>query len=459
MAEAARSKSAQIRANAARGVHAVRNQKRTIDWVLENKPQWMSDPESGALVYGTIRHLFSLQAVVSQYLDKDFRNKDQDLFCLLLVGAYQLFWSDKPRHAIINETVAAAQTLGKPWSKGLINAILRRLNEDEAPSTYPDQSFDHPAWLLQAIQREYKDQWQAIVAANNTQAPMVLRVNTCKTSRESYTAKLREQGIAYVLGEAPEAIVLDRAMPSAQLPGWTEGAVAVQDMGAQYAARILHQVIKRPEAGADVGNPANAAAEPYLLDACAAPGGKLAHLLELTQPQPDAPANSQTGTIRTLAIDSSEFRIHTTQQILARLGHTAEIEQGDACRLDWWNQRPFDLILLDAPCSGTGTLRRHPDIKLLLEEQAVAEHRHIQLRMLNNLWQTLAPGGTLLYCTCSMLQAENDNVIGQFLESDNQHANVLTVKLPSGQATRYGWQLLPTEPATDGFYFALLQKQ
>lgn len=420
---------------------------RTIDWIFENKPQWMSNSESVALVYGTVRHLIFLQTVVAPYLHKDFRSKDQDLYCLLLVGAYQLLWSDKPEHAVINETVSAANRLRKPWAKGLINAVLRRVAADADSLIYPDQSFDHPAWLLQCLQLDYPEQWQAIATANNTQAPMVLRVNTHQNSREEYSALLHAQGISHHLGPAPQAIVLTDAMPSAQLPGWENGKVAVQDMGAQYAAQLLHG-----EIGPDSAR--NEAGAIRVLDACAAPGGKLAHLLELMPPAEDSADH-----VHTVAIDMSPHRIQATQNILARLGHHLELVEGDACGLDWWDQQPFDCILLDAPCSGTGTIRRHPDIKLLLSKQAVQQHSQMQLQMLNNLWQTLTPGGTLLYCTCSVLQDENDAVISRFLESNQIHANVLTVNLPSGHATRYGWQLLPTEPNTDGFYYALLQKQ
>jgi len=443
---------AQIRASAARAVHAVTEYNRTIDWVFGNKPQWVASAESAALFYGTVRHLLFLKNTLAHYLDRDFRKKDLDLYCLLLVGAYQLLWSDKPVHATINETVAAAKLLRKPWARGLINAILRRLAENRDTVEYPDQTFDHPNWLLDALQTDYPDQWQAIAAANNARAPMALRVNLCKNTRKEYAELLQQQGVAYRFGAAPQCILLTHAMRSAQLPGWQEGRVAVQDMGAQYAACLLHDAIGRqPSHAADT--PETAATR--VLDACAAPGGKLAHLLELTQ---DSRESADSRPIQTVAIEVSSSRIEATQAILGRLGHDVEIAEGDACTLNWWDQQPFGFILLDAPCSGTGTIRRHPDIKLLLTEQALAEHSRIQLQMLNNLWQTLAPGGTLLYCTCSLLQAENDAVIGRFLESDNIDANVLTVNLPSGRATRYGWQLLPTTGDTDGFYYALLQK-
>jgi len=158
------------------------------------------------------------------------------------------------------------------------------------------------------------------------------------------------------------------------------------------------------------------------------------------------------------AIDISPRRVAETQKILQRLGHNADLKVGDASLLDWWDGKPYTHILLDAPCSGTGTIRRHPDIKLLLTPAALEAHADLQIRLLNNLWQTLAPGGTLLYCTCSLLVAENDDVIGRFLNRNNKDTHVLDIKLPTGRKTRYGWQLIPTDPSTDGFFYARLQK-
>jgi 16S rRNA (cytosine967-C5)-methyltransferase len=444
---------AQVRANAARGVEAVAKYNRTIDWVFENRPQWVASAESRALLYGTVRHYHSLQALVTGYLDKALRDKDLDIHCLLLVGAYQLKHSNKPVHAVINETVGAVNRLRKPWAKGLTNAILRRLADDQDALHAPDQSFDHPDWLVNALQADYPLHWQDIVAANNTQAPMVLRVNLIKNSREAYMTSLQDAGIAHYPGAGQQAVVLEQAMTSELLPGWEDGAVAVQDMGAQYAAQLLHDhTVVRP-------SPTNSSAGQQhslrFLDACAAPGGKLSHWLELMTARPHiAGAHEQA-----LAIDISEHRIAATHSILRRLGHRVDIQQADACGREWWDGQTFDAILMDAPCSGTGTIRRHPDIKLLLSEQAVHAHHETQWLMLNNLWQTLASGGTLLYCTCSLLQLENDRVISRFLESNNNHANVLQFELPSGMATRHGWQLLPTDRDTDGFYYALLRKQ
>ncbi len=443
--------SASIRAGAARGVLAVTHQNRTIDWILEHRPQWVSHTESTALLYGTLRHLFYLRNTVATFLHKPFRDKDLDLYSLLLVGAYQLLWSDKPVHAIINETVSAASKLRKPWAKGLINAVLRRLAEVADSLNYPDQTFDHPPWLLQTLQQDYPHQWQQLAMANNTQAPMVLRVNLNQNTRQEYATLLTQHGIAHQLGVSEQAIVLEQPLPSHQLPGWQQGKVAVQDMGAQYAATVLHNTLQQHATAQATQNGQLL----RVLDACAAPGGKLAHFLELCSARPTQ-SNSH---IETIAIDISQPRIDATQGIFARLGHHQGIQRGDACQLDWWDRQPFDYVLMDAPCSGTGTIRRHPDIKVLLSADAISSHSATQLSMLHNLWQTLAPGGTLLYCTCSLLQAENDAVISRFLETNNKHANVQQIQLPSGFATRHGWQLLPTESHTDGFYYALLHKQ
>jgi 16S rRNA (cytosine967-C5)-methyltransferase len=234
--------------------------------------------------------------------------------------------------------------------------------------------------------------------------------------------------------------VLAKPQPGNTLPGWAEGEVATQDMGAQFATQVLLSHL----------DTTNDQSPLRILDACAAPGGKLAHLYE---------ALFDSGRTATLTgIDISATRVEQTQGILQRLGHPLRISVADARQLDWWDGTLYSHILLDAPCSGTGTIRRHPDIKILLQAGAIPEHAKLQLQLLNNLWQTLASGGTLLYCTCSLLRAENDDVVGRFLEHQNKDANVQTITLPSGAATKYGWQLLPIDPHTDGFYFALLQK-
>ncbi len=442
----ARSASAQLRANVARALLTVIDGNRTIDWVIEEKAAWLEEPLARELLYGSVRHFYTLDASVRANLDKPLRNKDRDIWCLLLVGAYQRLYTDIPDHAVINETVEASQVLRKPWAKGLINAVLRKLENTE-------QTFDHPDWLIARLQSAYPQQWQAIVSANNQRAPMTLRINPRQISAPAYKGALPED-IEASIGPSPNSLILTAPVPAASLPGWQSGQVAVQDLGAQFAAPLLLAESGETE-------------RLRVLDACAAPGGKLGHMIEL---RPEA---------EYIGLERSAKRLSATRTILERLQHTPELVQGDATGLEWWDGNAFSHILLDAPCSGTGTLRRHPDIKVLLKEDSIAGHAATQLALLRNLWLTLKPGGRLLYCTCSLLPEENDNVIAQFVEGtkenglqyDRTHpsnenkqtqadnpAHVIPIDLPTGQATRFGWQLLPTDPRTDGFYYALLEK-
>lgn len=361
------------------------------------------------------------------------------MYCLLLVGAYQLKIDRTPDHAAINETVAATKLLGRPWARGLVNAVLRQVTSHELKT---DQTFGHPPWLVQAITTAWPAQSSSILAANNERAPMSLRVNSTKVGRDEYLERLIGLGIDASTGPTNTSIVLDKPQLSATLPDWAAGAVGVQDIGAQFAAQLTLE---------DGAQPAR------LLDACAAPGGKLAHLIERCTPGTED-SNQTRQRPEIVGIDISAERVTQTQSVLDRLGHSCAVLVADATTLDWWDGKPFDHILVDAPCSGSGTIRRHPDIKLLLKETSVAALAELQLQILNNLWHTLSAGGTLLYCTCSILPDENDSVINKFIDQPDNTASVSNIDLPTGQATKHGWQLLPTDPNTDGFYYARLEK-
>ena len=420
---------------------------RTIDWVLNHRSDWFIAPETRHLFYGTIRHYKPLVDLISPLLDKPLRDKDSVVYALMLVGAYQLKLADTPAHAAINETVGATKSISRPWARGLVNAVLRKVTSLDIK---PDQSFGHPGWLADAIQASWPEQAQDIFVADNLRAPMILRVNTAVTSRQEYIKRLIGNGIDAAQGSAEQSIILAQPQPSSTLPGWLEGEVAVQDMGAQFAASLALSPVT------DVKNTHQSGFK-RILDACAAPGGKLAHLVEISAATM-TPTGSETESPQVVAIDINPERVAQTEAVLARLRHACALKVGNATDLDWWDNELFDHILLDAPCSGTGTIRRHPDIKLLLKESSIAEHAALQLQILNNLWQTLAPGGTLLYCTCSILPIENDEVISQFIERTGNDAQVCSINLPTGQQTKHGWQLLPTDPNTDGFYYARLQK-
>ena len=401
--------------------HIAADPNRTIDRVLTDGE---STPLERNLVYGVARHYFSLKAWVSQFLSKPLRDKDQDVFHLLLVGAYQLQYLDIPIHAAVNETVSAASGLRKPWARALVNGVMRNL----ARSDSYERSFDMPEWLRKQLESQYEAA-QDLMHAMNERAPMCLRINTRQTTVDAYLAGLPN---AHQRTWQPETIVLDTPTSQTSLPGYHEGEVAVQDAGAQCAAALL----ELPETPTT------------WLDACAAPGGKLFHGLER---YPDARAH---------AVELSPKRAAALAEQAERLGHSDrfDLHIGDATQPErWWDGTLYDCILVDAPCSGTGTLRRNPDIKLHRTQEDLVQLTGLQTALLDRLWPLLKPGGSLLYCTCSILRQENDAIIEQFLTTASG-AQVVPLHLPTGQATHHGWQLLPTDPRTDGFFFARLEK-
>ena len=418
------SRQAQARARAARNIKAILSGRRTTDWAATGPNQSGLSLE---LTYGCLRHYFSLKTQIDPLLARPLRPRDTDVYGLLLTGAYQLQRTRVPAHAALFETVAAAELLGKAWAKGLINAVLRKL-----PGTPPAQATEHPAWLQRRLEAEYGTDAMPLMHANNTRAPLCLRINTSKIDPADYRRHLDAAEIEYSGTWLREALVLGVPRPAATLPGFEVGWVAVQDMASQLAVIPL---LERTARGQRV------------LDACAAPGGKLFRLIEARRE------------LSITAIDIVPGRLAALREIAERLGHGEfEYRQADAAALNWWDGTPFDHVLLDAPCSGTGTLRRHPEIKVLREPADIARSAALQAALLANLWRTVRRGGRLLYCTCSILAEENDQVVGSFLGS-RRDAHPCSVSLPTGRATRHGWQLLPLEPATDGLYVALIGKR
>ncbi|MCY3639899.1 MAG: 16S rRNA (cytosine(967)-C(5))-methyltransferase RsmB [Gammaproteobacteria bacterium] len=418
-----RSLSHSDRARAARHLARIIGRGDSLDNVIRRE----SNPLCLELTYGCLRHHFSLAEAVEARLAKPLRAKDLDLFCLMLVGAYQLQRMRVPGHAAINETVSAVRVLGKPWAAALVNAVLRKL-----PARPAGDASDHPPWLQGKIETQYGDQAPALLRANNQRAPMGLRINRRKIEPADYRALLKRADIAFDDAWLPESILLRKPQPSATLPGFQDGAVAVQDVGAQLVGSFMAERLRN---GGRV------------LDACAAPGGKLFHLLESGLE------------LDVTALDNAPTRLQTLTEAAQRLGHEDfRASADDACGLAWWDGEPFDCVLIDAPCSGSGTLRRHPDIKVTRTPQQVLGASRLQGALLRNLWRTVRPGCTLLYCTCSILAEENDQVVESFLEA-HEDAHAAGVELPTGTATRHGWQMLPTEPATDGFYLARVDKQ
>ncbi len=433
---------ARLRAETARAVHAVRAGGRSLDDALaaaEARVAAADRPLLRHLCYETLRHHFRLRAAIGALLSRPLKRRDSLIEDLLAVGLAQLAYARVQDHAAVMLTVEAAKLLGRPALAGLVNAILRRYRR-EPPAVRGDEAeYEHPRWMLARLRQDWPDDWQRIVAANNERAPMWLRVNLRKIDRAEYLAQLAatapDAAAADTLAGFDAALRLQAPRGVDALPGFDRGLVSVQDAAAQLAAPWLL---------ADGGR--------RILDACAAPGGKTAHLWELA-----APGTSLT------AIDSDPARLERVTQTLARVGGEAQILHADAAAPQaWWDGERFDRILVDAPCSASGVIRRHPDIRLLRREADIAALAARQAAMLDALWPLLEPAGRLLYVTCSVFAAENDAVTGAFLE--RRHDAFEETLLPDNNIRDLmcrkacGWQLLPGTRGLDGFYFACLGK-
>ena len=391
------------------------------------------------LSYGVVRHQFRLQEWIDALVSRPFRKRDSVINALLAVGLYQLRDTRIPDHAAVSQTVEAARVLRRPRLAGVVNACLRRFRREDlaaVPARSEASQWNHPPWLIERLQADWPDDVEAIYAANNARAPMWLRVNTARQSVAEYARRLADAGIGATSWDGvPEALRLAEPQAVEDLPGFADGDVSVQDAAAQVAARWL--MAARPQ---------------RVLDACAAPGGKTGHLLEL-----DAG-------IALTALDSDPKRLERVRDNLARLGLVATIVAGDASKPEeWWDGERFDAILLDAPCSATGVIRRHPDIKLLRRDADIAALSALQGRMIEALWPLLAPGGRLLYVTCSVLAAENDERVRGFLETHDDAAedavlhnnNIRDVM----RRKACGYQILPGAAGMDGFFYACLVKK
>ena len=441
-AEPARTTRANPRALAARAVEQVVVHARYLDTALGESLAALPPGQARetALIqemsYGTLRWFHQLAAIAALFLDKPLKAKDQDVYALLLVGLYQLIHLRVAKHAAVKETVEAAVALGKPWAKNLLNACLRGALREEARVQAarvadPSAAFSHPAWLLAEIRRDWPEDWAVILAANNERPPMVLRVNRRRLTRAQYLQRLTQAGIAATAHPlAGSAVILDKPMAVHELPGFAEGDVSVQDAAAQLAAPLL-----------DVH------AGERVLDACAAPGGKTGHLLE-----------NPTARMELVALDREPARVSLIRENLVRLHLETKTIVGDAaCPVDWWDGRAFDRILADVPCSATGVIRRHPDIKLRRRPQDLPKLVSAQTQILESLWPLLKPGGKLLYATCSILAVENENQMTAFL-ARHPDATEDVFALSAGQARVTGRQILPGEAGMDGFYYARLRK-
>lgn len=436
---------AEVRARAAQIVVLVAERGQSLDGLLaaaSGKPQ-----ERGllrSLCYGTLRWHIRLSAILSQMLSGPSTRLEPEVRALTLVGLFQLLHTDIAPHAAVSETVNATRVLDEPRAASLVNAVLRRCQREgkalgEQVDADPAIRTSHPQWFVERLHTDWPADADAILHANNAHPPFWLRVNRQRTTPAEYLERLAAAGMKASLSPyAPEALLLDEAVDVKSLPEFAAGWVSVQDAAAQLAAHVV-----KPMAGHRV------------LDACAAPGGKTCHMLEL---EPDL--------AEVVAIDASGERLERLQQNLTRLRLRATVLKGDAETPEsWWNGALFDRILVDVPCSATGVIRRHPDIKLLRRAGDIPALSERQASMLERLWPLLKPGGRLVYASCSVLRAENAAIVAPFLERHREAQDVTaSLSLPWPEAGRPyaerepGRRLMPGEAGMDGFYYACLQK-
>ena len=425
-----------VRALAAKCVHKVVDKGRSLSDELPAILNQVDGKDKGLLqelCYGVIRHLPELEQTVRLLMKKPLSGKQRICHFLLLTGIYQIKYTRIPDHAALSETVDGAIKLKSSHLKGLINGVLRNfLRNKDILSTHENSDaikYNHPGWFIKKVQQAYPDAWPEILVANQEKPPMWLRVHQKHHSVNEYLEKLTGAEITHsYIDEKSGAIALQSAVDVNRLPGFEQGHVSIQDGAAQQAAYLLD---------CQPGD--------KVLDCCAAPGGKTCHILEHT-----------TDLESVTAIDVEKDRLERVKDNLARLQLSANVMVGDAADPEkWWNGEHFDRILLDAPCSGTGVIRRHPDIKWLRKSTDIPKLVELQQQILKNIWAILKPGGVLLYATCSILPEENAEQIEQFLK-DTVDAELLPL---NGDNNAIGWQILPNENSMDGFYYAKLHKK
>ncbi|MEO0614679.1 MAG: 16S rRNA (cytosine(967)-C(5))-methyltransferase RsmB [Pseudomonadota bacterium] len=436
--------SAAARAAAARAIDGVRRHGRSLDESLAAAASDLPEsarPLAAALAYGALRHYRQLDALLDQLLDRPLPRRESLVHALLMAALLDRWQHDTPAHAAVAEAVNACVALGKPRLKGLVNALLRRFGREReallsALSEARPVRHNYPDWFVDVVAADWPDDVDEVLAAGNARAPMWLRVNLDRTTREAYAAQLDALGLeATPSPDCPSALRLHAPVPVARLPGFDAGAVSVQDVAAQAVA-----------AAVDV------APGMRVLDACAAPGGKTGHLLECAG-----------GSLDLVALDSDPGRLERVGETLERLGYRAQCVAADAGQPDdWWDGQPFDRILIDAPCSGSGVVRRHPDIKLLRRRDDLDAFARRQSNLLQGLWPLLAPGGCLVYATCSIFRIENHDVVSAFCDRQGgvRRNNELRVGNINGvmRTEPLGLQRLPGVDDGDGFFFSILHR-
>ncbi|PJE79415.1 Ribosomal RNA small subunit methyltransferase B [invertebrate metagenome] len=424
-----------LRLSAARVVAGVLNGM-SLSSALPQQQAHVPAKDQGLLAelsYGTLRYFHRLDIWLKHLMQKPIKPREQEVKAILLVGLYQLFYTRIPAHAAINETVQAVKLLKKNWAQGLVNGVLRNAQrQSQELQALADNNetcaSSHPLWLQKALRQAWPDHWRDILQANNQLPPMTLRVNVRHYSRAQYQQRLQAEGIeSCVSVSAPDALILKQPVVVEKLPEFAQGVVSVQDESAQLAGMLL------PVKSGD-----------RVLDACCAPGGKTCHILECHD------------TIAIDALDCDAKRLERVRENLGRLQLDAHVLCGDASDPDsWWDGQPYDAVLLDAPCSATGVIRRHPDIKLLRKARDIAALVQLQADILKAIWKTVKPGGVLLYATCSVMPEENQQQIAGFVQSHTD-ARILDITVTEGFNTGFGLQRFPG--AGDGFFYSLLNK-
>lgn len=413
----------------------VLEQQHSLTLVLPNYLKEFSDQRDQALVqfcaYGICRDYLRLDAVIKKLTTRPI--KDQQIYYLLLMGIYQIMSSRIPDFAVVNTTVEAAKALKLTFAAGFINGVLREFLRKKNDLTKelddnPITKWSHPLWLIDYLKSSWPTQWEEICTANNQMPPMWLRINQQQIDSTVYLELLQKNNLPVTYHSGVTCCLQD-PIEVESLPGFSQGHISVQDAAAQFAAELL-----------------DLQANQLILDACAAPGGKTCHILE-----------KMPNVAKVIALDKDAERVTRIQDNLSRLKLKAEIVIADAAKpAAWWDKQLFDRILLDAPCSATGVIRRHPDIKILRHAKDIPLFVEQQLQLINALWPLLKPNGKLLYATCSILPQENEMVIASFCKHNDVQA--LPIKLPHGMPTAHGWQLIPGTNNMDGFFYALLQK-
>ena len=424
--------SQQIAAEAIGQVFAGRNLGVVLDGLFSRYSNITPQQRAVAqdLSYGTLRFFGAIQSLLDQLLQKPL--DDARLQCLLLVAIYQLQYDKAASHTVVDQAVKAASQSKKTWAKGLVNGVLRNFLRQQAEllANVEDNEFatySYPAWWITKLKYQYPNNWQGMLEAGNQHPPMILRVNQRQISSADFVAKLSAEGIAsQALGA--NAVMLEKPIPVDRIPGFADGEASVQDYAAQVAGYAL-----------DLQNGQR------VLDACCAPGGKTGQILELAD-------------VDLIAVDNDETRIARTQSNIERLKLKATLLVGDAGKSsEWWDGKSFDRILADVPCTASGIVRRHVDIKWLRREADIASFTKQQAQILPSLWQLLAKGGKLLYVTCSVFQEENQRQIDNFLKT-HKDAEQLPLDTPLAGLSLNNGQLQPTAQH-DGLFYALLQKR